>query len=70
MPMGSLLAAAAAHLKPCEQSGGTGAVCGAETKAFVRPRRPLNAGCADARMERGEHGTVLWVEEVTWMVMC
>ncbi len=39
-----------------EWSGGTGVRRAVDTDAFIRPRRPLTAGCADARMGRGERG--------------
>lgn len=46
----------AGHLRSGERRRGTsGDARGRETEAFVRPRRPLDAGSAAARMERGEH---------------
>ena len=47
---------AAGNMYTGERSGSIGVARGAETEAFVRPRRPLNTAIADARMERGEHG--------------
>ncbi len=60
----------AGNLRTREWSGSTGAVCGTETEAFVRPRRPLNAGCADARIERGEHGRYSGLKKMTWKLSC